>query len=538
MHRRSDCIMGELRITGKAGFLVLPVSSFVDSHQLRIMKNGRVIDDITIRLDYRNPTAYSFYPIGNHRGDELTLSVSPDMELRDLQTDTPTAGSVGEAFRPVLHFTPKYGWINDPNGLLKYTSPVTGKTTYHMFFQFNPYDWVWGNMHWGHAVSEDLFHWNQLEPALYPDDDGTMFSGSAVVDRENRSGLRTGEEDVILLFYTCAGSTSYRSAGKKFTQCLAYSNDGGMTFTKYDKNPVVHHITADNRDPKVIWCEELGKYVMALFLDRNEYQLLTSDNFIDWDPLQILRIERDCECPDFYPLNADGNPAKRKWILSGAAHNYVVLEVSGGKFKVVQSSRPLNNSANSYAAQTFSTDDEITRIQIAWDRNCSFGSAPLCGQMSVPCRMSLTERKDGYYLCASPVTQLETLCRETREFTSADLTEPLRVDLEEGAYELDLEFDSAKVQSDIRIDIFGQKILLETSRNTIRVGRDTMPISVSASRPEIKCIIDKGSAEIFVSGGKAILTTPWNLNFNQCYAVFSADSSAIVDRITLKKLAL
>jgi len=530
--------MGELRITVKAGFLVLPVSAYVGNHQLRLIKDGEVIDDITLRLDYRNPTAYSYYPIGCYMGQQLTLSVSPDMELRDLQTDTPGTNNVGEAFRPVLHFTPAYGWINDPNGLLKYTSPVTGITIYHMFYQLNPYDWVWGNMHWGHAVSEDLFHWKHLEPALRPDDNGTMFSGSAIVDRENRSGLRTGEEDVILLFYTCAGNTSYRSAGKKFTQCIAYSNDGGMTFTKYEKNPVVEHIAADNRDPKVIWCEELGKFVMALFLDRNEYQLLTSDNFLVWEPLQTLQIERDGECPDFYPLIVDGNPAKRKWILSGASHNYVVLEVSGGKFKVVQNSRPLCSSSSSYAAQTFSTDDEMNRIQIAWNRNCSFGSAPLCGQMSIPCTLSLTERKDGYYLCASPVNELDTLCRETREFTAVDLSEPLRVDLEESAYELDLEFDSAKVQSDIRIDIFGQKILLETSRNTIRVERDTMPISVSASRPEIKCIIDKGSVEIFVSGGKAIMTTPWTLNFNQCYAVFSADTSAVVNRIALKKLVL
>ena len=114
------------------------------------------------------------------------------------------------------------------------------------------------------------------------------------------------------------------------------------------------------------------------------------------------------------------------------------------------------------------------------------------------------------------------------------------MELEEGAYELDLSFDSAKVTSNIRIDIFGQQILLESARNTIRVDRDTMPISVAASKPEVKCIIDKGSVEIFVSGGKAIMTTPWTLNFNQCYAVFTAEGKdpAVIERITLKKMAL
>ena len=534
--------MGEMKISVRAGFLILPVSGFVGNHQVRFMKDGTVFDDITLRLDYRNPTAYSYYPIGEYMGQEITLAVSPDMELRDMQTDTPDHGTAGEAFRPILHFTPKYGWNNDPNGLLKYTSPVTGKTVWHMFYQLNPYDWIWGNMHWGHAVSEDLFHWQHCEHALYPDDDGTMFSGSAIVDHENRSGLRTGDEDVILLFYTCAGNNSFRSQGKKFTQCIAYSNDGGMTFTKYEKNPVVDHIAADNRDPKVIWCEELGKFVMALYLDRSEYQLLTSENLLDWEPLQTLRIERDSECPDFYPLNADGNPAKRKWILSGASHHYIVCEAVKDRFEVVQSSRPLNNGGSRYAGQTFSTDDEMERIQIAWDRNCTFGNAPLCGQMSVPCRMTLTERKDGYYLCASPVKELDALCCEKKEFTDVTLSEgnDFRVELEEGAYELDLAFDSAKAASNIRVDIFGQQILLECPRNTIRVRRDTMPISVSASKPEVKCIIDKGSVEIFVSGGKAIMTTPWTLNYNRCYAVFTAEGSepAVIDRIELKKLAL
>ncbi|MBQ2725290.1 MAG: glycoside hydrolase family 32 protein [Clostridia bacterium] len=534
--------MSELKIIVKAGFLVLPVSNYVANHQLRFLKDGKVFDDITLRLDYRNPTAYSYYPLADYMGQEITLSASPDMELRDLQTDTPEPNGTGEAFRPILHFTPVYGWHNDPNGLLKYTSPVTGKTTWHMFYQLNPYDWIWGNMHWGHAVSEDLFHWQHLDPALYPDDEGTMFSGSAVVDRENRSGLRTGEEDVILLFYTCAGNTSFRSQGKKFTQCLAYSNDGGMTFTKYEKNPVVDHITADNRDPKVIWCEELGKYVMALYLDRSDYQLLTSENLLDWEPLQTLQIARDAECPDFYPLNADGKPQKRKWILSGASHNYIVCEAAGGRFKVIQNSRPLSNGSCSYAAQTFSTDYEMERIQIAWNRNCTFGNAPICGQMSIPCNMSLTERKDGYYLCASPVRELDSLCREVREFTDVNLSETnsLRVELEEGAYELDLAFDSANVPSNVRIDIFGQQILLESVRNTIRVDRDTMPISVAASKPELRCIIDKGSIEIFVSGGKAMMTTPWTLNYNHCYAVFSVegDKPVVIERIALKKLTL
>lgn len=536
--------MGELKIVVKAGFLVLPVSEFVEPHQLRIMKDGEVTEDLSLRLDYRNPSAYSYYPLEKFMGEELSLVVEPDMELRDLQTDAPDHGKRGEAFRPFIHFTSEYGWINDPNGLLKYTSPVTGKTTYHMFYQSNPYDWAWGNMHWGHAVSDDLYHWKHLPPALRPDEQGTMFSGSAIVDRENRSGLKNGDEDVILLFYTCAGNTSFRSRGKKFTQCLAYSNDGGMTFTKYEKNPIVEHIEADNRDPKVIWCEELQKYVMALYLDRNEYQLLTSDNFIDWEPLQKLSIEKDAECPDLYPLNADDDPKKRKWILSGASHRYIVGEFVNGQFKVLQNSRLLSNGLNSYAAQTFSTDNEMERIQIAWNRNCSFGNAPICGQMSIPYATSLTEAKDGFYLRATPIIPESLRSGERIEYKNValDRERPLKIALAESAWEMDVTFSLSALESNVRVELFGQQINLEASLNTVRVKNDALPASnsVTDAKAKLKFILDKGSVEIFSCEGRVIMTTPWTLNFNEPYAIFSVtdDKTALIENISLQKLSL
>lgn len=528
--------MGKLTIKVKAGFLVFPVGEYVESHQICVIRNGEVADDFTIRLDYRNPVAYSYYPVGDFIGDEITLTVSPDMELRDMQTDTPADNNIGENFRPFIHFTPKYGWINDPNGLLKYTSPVTGKTTYHMFYQFNPYDWVWGNMHWGHAVSEDLFNWRYLEPALYPDEYGTMFSGSAIVDKENRSGLKTGDEDVILLFYTCAGNTSYRSAGKKFTQCIAYSNDGGMTFTKYEKNPVVEHIAADNRDPKVIWCEELEKYVMALYLEHDEYQLLTSDNLLEWEQYQRLHIENDSECPDFYPLKVNG---ERKWVLSGAAHHYIIGKFVNGKFNIIQNSRLLSYGNSSYAAQTFSTDNEYERIQIAWNRNHRFGNAPICGQMSVPYEISLIDSDDGYYLCSSPVSLIVALRKEINEYSNVtiDKDKSFMKILGENAYELDISFAPSALTSDVKIELFGQQILLKPSINSVNVGTDSVPMTMSERKSELKFIIDKGGVEIFSCERRAILTTPWTLNFNRCIMTISAESESTIEKLTLTKLS-
>ncbi len=131
-------------------------------------------------------------------------------------------------------------------------------------------------MHWGHAVSSDLVHWQEKNIAFYPDEDGTVFSGSAIIDRKNVTGLKQNDNDVILIFYTCAGSTSEASKGKPFTQNLAYSIDGGNTFMKYGKNPLIAQLADGNRDPKVIYYEPDDSYIMALFLENHEYALFKS----------------------------------------------------------------------------------------------------------------------------------------------------------------------------------------------------------------------------------------------------------------------
>ena len=215
-----------------------------------------------------------------------------------------------EAYRPQFHFTPKTNWTNDPNGLIYY------KGEYHLFFQHNPFGIDWGNMTWGHAISRDLVHWKQLPHALHPDELGTIFSGSGVVDWNNTGGFQAGDESVLVNFYTSAGSHAPKEV--PFTQSIAYSNDRGRNWAKYEGNPVIEHIVGSNRDPKVIWHEPTQKWVMALYLDQNDYALFGSTNLKEWTRLSDLQIP-DTECPDIFELPVDDDPDNTKWVFWGAA---------------------------------------------------------------------------------------------------------------------------------------------------------------------------------------------------------------------------
>jgi fructan beta-fructosidase len=183
------------------------------------------------------------------------------------KTSDRSAAEYAEPLRPQFHFTARKNWLNDPNGLVY----VQGE--YHQFFQYNPLG-VDGRdfKAWGHAVSPDLVHWRELDVALMPDKLGSIWSGSAVVDRENTSGFQTGAAPPLVVIYTTAGGKLAESKGEPFTQSIAYSNDRGRTWTKYPGNPVVRNIVGENRDPKVIWHEPSKHWVMALYLADDRFE--------------------------------------------------------------------------------------------------------------------------------------------------------------------------------------------------------------------------------------------------------------------------
>lgn len=438
---------------------------------------------------------------------------------------------------PLLHFTARRGWINDPNGLLAYTSPVTGETVFHLFYQHNPNDVVWGPMHWGHAVSDDLICWKELPIALYPDRHGTMFSGSAIVDTENLTGLKQGKEDVILLYYTCAGYADEHNTSL-FTQRLACSVDGGITFQKYGMNPLIPQIVAENRDPKVIFCEELNQYVLALYFDGSRYGLFVSDDLLYWEGLQELTLDGDGECPDIYPLSVDDDPKERRWIFSGASGRYLVCEIRNGKFEPIQTTKRLcYGQKHFYAAQTFSGMPDGRRIGFGWERELPFDGAPFCGQMSLPLEFFLRRRGAEYFLHVQPIPEISSLAAESKIIRLPEFGkgQPLTIPLEASAYRIRI--DTERDVPDFTLTLFGQEIRINCRENEVKIGENVSPLKREGERIGILLFSDKYSAEVFSCDGEALLVAPLRCDFSSPMLTLQSDLDVRLDELEITRLS-
>lgn len=229
-------------------------------------------------------------------------------------------------YRPLFHYTPEKNWMNDPNGMFY------DKGTYHLFYQYNPYGNNWGNMHWGHATSKDLISWEHQPIALEQEDNIMMYSGSAVVDRENTSGLGTEDNYPIVAIYT-----AHHTDKPLQTQSIAYSLDGGYNWTKYEDNPVLNINSPNFRDPKVFWHQETRKWIMVVALsEKRKVQIYGSDNLLDWEFLSdfgpLGSTSGIWECPDLFPLPVDGDSSNMKWVMEVDMNANTNNPGSGGQY--------------------------------------------------------------------------------------------------------------------------------------------------------------------------------------------------------------
>ena len=415
---------------------------------------------------------------------------------------------VDELYRPQFHFTARQNWLNDPNGLVFY------KGRYHLFFQHNPGGIDWGNMTWGHAVSSDLVHWRQLDHAIPPDGLGTVFSGSAVVDWDNTAGFQKGSEKTIACLYTAAGGTNPESAGEPFTQCIACSTDGGETFVKYDKNPVVGHIVGGNRDPKVIFHQPTGKWVMALYLDKNDYALLSSPDLKGWTRLSEVTLPQASECPDLFELPVDRDPGSRRWVFWGGNGNYLIGTFDGKGFKPDGGVLKSNWGGNSYAAQTFSDipQSDGRRIQIAWMRGGKYPGMPFNQQMTFPCELTLRTTGEGSRqttgLFMEPVKEIEKL--HDKRHAWADLAlkpgeNPL-AGLSGELLDVRAEIDLGEARL-IAFSFRGQAAVYDVAARQLTCLGCSAPLSSKGNRIRLRFLLDRTSLEVFGNDGQIAMAT-------------------------------
>lgn len=407
-------------------YLLLPIQEEQDEAQVLLSTGSKDDTWMDVRLAQNGADYYVPFALGNGKTatvkilglkkDALAINL---MRLSDTFDTTNT-----DYYRPSYHFTPLYGWMNDPNGM------VYKDGEYHLYFQYNPYGSKWGNMHWGHAVSRDLIHWEHLDPAIARDPVGHIFSGSSVVDKKNTAGFG---KDAIIAIYT------NNSVNHDEVQCIAYSNDNGRTFTKYEGNPVLTPFDGlkDFRDPKVFWYEKDKCWFMIVSADK-ETRFYKSKNLKKWDYVSAFGKglgQQPCqyECPDFFQLPVNGDEKNKKWVMTmninpgcwfgGSATEYFVGDFDGKNFTCPDANdvKWLDWGKDHYATVTFSNTGKRV-LAITWMSNWQYANlTPFKqnrGANGLPRELKLYEKNGKYYISEDVAPEALALRKSTKELGS------------------------------------------------------------------------------------------------------------------------
>jgi fructan beta-fructosidase len=413
--------------------------------------------------------------------------------LADQFAQTSRYRAYQESYRPQFHFTAPKNWLNDPNGLVYYQGE------YHLFYQSNPYGIAWGHMTWGHAVSPDLVHWEHLPDAILPDNDAcTAYSGSAVVDWENTAGFQKGGEKTLIILWTSIGCG----------QRLAYSNDNGRTWTKWEGNPVVPQ-EGDARDPKVFWHAPTHKWVMALWTPANGggIAFYTSPNLKQWTYASLT--PGLFECPNIWQAALDGDPVKAKWILHGADGQYRIGNFDGTKFTTEAGPYPLDWGRNWYASQIYSdipaADGRV--LNISWMNGGSFPGMPFNQQMSFPVSLSLKTFPQGPRLAKLPAKEIENI--RIHSDTWKDLTlnpgqNPLS-GLSGDLFDVRGEFELAGA-AEFGFRLRDSAVAYQVASKTLRVLGKSAPLEPVNNRITLRVLLDRASLEAYGNEGEVSLT--------------------------------
>lgn len=497
-----------IEITASNRWLNFPVKTGGKKRVVTVAADGKQIRRFDIELADGEPDWFAPLDISAWAGKKLTINVNQladdSKALERISQSDATLDAKGlyrEALRPQFHFSAQRGWLNDPNGLVFFNGE------YHLFFQHNPYGWAWGNMHWGHAVSRDLVHWREVGEALYPDELGPMFSGSAVVDAKNTSGFGADGKAPLVLIYTAAGNPS--------VQCVASSLDG-RAFTKYSGNPVVKQITGGNRDPKVFWHEPTQKWVMALYVGlpgkanaketNHTIHFLTSTNLREWKVAS--HIDGFFECPDMFELPLDGDASKKKWVLTAASSEYMVGAFDGETFTPETPKLKGHLGRGFYAAQTYSNEPKGRRIQIGWFQAPPPGMA-FNQAMTIPLELSLRSTPAGPRLAWAPVEEMKALRGDGHKFAATLKAGESDIlgETKGGLLELRAEFKPAGATA-ITLSLRGIPITYDVSKQEIEINKHRAPAPMKDGVMTLRVFVDRTTVEVFASDGLTYVPMP------------------------------
>ena len=509
-----------MKITVSHKYLTFPINTLKASKKVMFFDKGDLVYELNCNLDMLEPNFTAYVDVERFMGKDIEIEISPEMNVSVGFADKIDSKDLyREPLRPQIHFSVPNGWNNDPNGMIKYNG------VYHMFYQYNPCSTLWGNMHWGHASSRDLIHWEDHGIALFPDELGAMYSGCAIEDTKNILGKNKDGKNAILFYYTAAGRWGLLGAtGLMNTQCLAISTDGGMTLEKYEGNPIIDTITPHNRDPKVVYVEEIDAYIMALYFERDEYKLFISRDLINWEIYFEFSLEGDNECPDIYSIEFEG---KKYWIISGAHDRYVIGHFTEDGFVIDTEPKSLTCSSVAYAAQSFSGIDDGRTIKAIWDK-LHIPASNFSEQMAIPTEMTLERHGDGLYLAATPVREIENLRKESKILTDITLADELLLDT--GAAPLDISIELAMDGSSVTLGFFGSELMINTAENTVKYKNITMPLSLTGDKAKLRALIDQGSLTVFADNGKFCTTQKNICDFNLPYVTLTSDRQTQIER--------
>lgn len=491
-------------------YLHVPIQNHAVRRRLTLLVDGVPVVHNEVELADGEPDWWAPMDVSRWMGRTVTLRVDQLLDeskaLAAVEHGDSLLGAEDlyrEPLRGQIRFSPRRGWLNDPNGLVFFNGE------YHLFFQHNPYGWGWGNMHWGHAVSRDLVHWEELGEALLPDELGTMFSGSAVVDWNNTSGFGRPGQPALVLVYTASGVRS--------TQCIAYSTDG-RTFTKYEGNPVLDQITPGNRDPKVFWHEPTRRWVMPLYVDKgglHTVHLFVSTDLKEWTLASVVEGIPGSgflfECPDMFELAVDGDRARSRWVLFGANGEYAIGTFDGERFAMEHGPLPGHRGRGYYAPQTFGDipAHDGRRIKIGWFQTETRGM-PFNQSMSIPKELGLTSTPDGPRLTFSPVRELQALRTRTQRWGPAAVeaggANPLA---EFGAelMEVSLVLEPGTAEM-VELTLRGIPLRYEVETQTLELLGARAHAPLRDGKLDLHVFVDRVGLEVFASGGLVFMPMP------------------------------